>query len=242
MQDQYLYEFRSESISIELQGISKIYESESPIVALNGINLSISPGEFLAITGPSGSGKTTIMNLIGLIDQPTVGKMTYNGRDTGSLDQLERCILRNKHIGLIFQSHFLLPEFTVEENIMMPYWISRKEVTEEVRQWLETLLRLVSLDSLRNKYPDTLSGGQAQRVAVARALINRPSIVLADEPASHLDSKLTNELFDLFDELNSCYHLTVVVITHNQQLLPRFHRVIHMQDGSIVEIDGEVIK
>ena len=200
---------------------------------LKGVNLHIKKGEFVSIVGASGAGKTTLLQLLGTLDDVQAGSLIINNKEVNKLSQKELAKFRNKEIGFVFQFHNLLVEFTALENICLPAFIAGtdRKITEEKGL---TLLKLLGLSNRANHKPDELSGGEQQRVAVARALINSPSIVLADEPSGNLDSKNANELHNLFLKLNKEMEQTFVVITHNNTLANLASRKLEMHDGKII--------
>ncbi len=219
---------------IELAGLTKAYNLGTPVETevLHGIDLSLAEGEFAALIGPSGSGKSTLLNIIGLLERPTGGRLSIGGRDTASLSEAEITQLRGRSIGFVFQFHHLLPEFTALENVMMPGLIagrSMSECTPRAKQLLERL----NIASRAEHKPGQLSGGEQQRVAVARALFNNPSVVLADEPSGNLDSAHAKELHQLFFDLRKELGQTFVIVTHNEELAGMADRRLVMRDGVI---------
>jgi len=215
---------------VETKGISKSFGS---LQVLKGIDLSIHAKEIVAIVGPSGAGKTTLLQIIGTLDRPQSGTISVNGMDPFQLKEKERSAFRNKQIGFVFQFHHLLPEFTALENTMIPMLIAKVKYDEAVRKSKEILDFLRLTDRMHHK-PSELSGGEKQRVAVARALINNPSVVLADEPSGSLDSQNKEELHDLFFELRKEMGQTFVIVTHDMCLATLADRIIHMKDGVII--------
>ena len=200
---------------------------------LKGINLSISQGELIAIVGASGAGKSTLLHILGLLDHPTKGTVTFNGQDLFQLSESARADFRNRRIGFVFQFHHLLPEFTALENACMPALIQRRN-PEEVRGEAISILREVGLEARLHHKPGEMSGGEQQRVAVARALLQKPDLVLADEPTGNLDTHTGDALFSLMRELNKARGTTFVIVTHNDKLSAQSDRIVHMQDGQIV--------
>jgi lipoprotein-releasing system ATP-binding protein len=205
---------------------------------LKGIDLSIKEGEMVGIVGASGVGKSTLLHILGALDKPTSGKVLYNGEDIFSLNENSLALFRNKTIGFVFQFHHLLPEFTAIENVMMPGLISiRREASgvrrKEIKEKAEKLLDEMGLSERRGHRPGELSGGEQQRVAVARALILEPKVVLADEPTGNLDTATGEDLFNLLINLNKEKGLTFVIVTHNESLSKHCHRTIRMVDGKI---------
>jgi lipoprotein-releasing system ATP-binding protein len=218
---------------IVIRNLMKVYKGGVDVVALDNINLNIKSGEFLAIVGPSGSGKSTLLNMIGLLDTPTSGQILLKGIDVTKISPNERARLRNRELGFVFQYHHLIPEFTALENVMMPMLIAGKNKTE-ARDQAKALLDDVGLgDRLDNK-PNQLSGGQNQRVAVARALVNRPSIVIGDELTGNLDTKSSNRIYDLLRDLNKKINQTFILVTHDMTLAEKTDRILRIVDGMLV--------
>jgi lipoprotein-releasing system ATP-binding protein len=203
---------------------------------LSGINITISTGEVVSIIGASGVGKSTLLNLLGTLDRPTNGKVLYNGQDIFELTDKELAKFRNQELGFVFQFHHLLPEFSAVENVMMPALISGKK-KNEARAAASEILAKVGLSGRENHRPGELSGGEQQRVAVARALINNPKVVLADEPTGNLDRKTGEEVHNLIWELNNKMNQTFIIATHNESLAQRSDRIIRLTDGKAEEIN-----
>ena len=210
----------------------QIFKSFGPLTVLKGIDLSIKPGEIVSIVGPSGAGKTTLLQIIGTLDSPDSGKLTINGVETSKLKEKELAAFRNRNIGFVFQFHQLLPEFTALANVMIPALIGLVTAGDAEKKSKEMLDFLKLSDRMTHK-PAELSGGEKQRVAVARALINHPSVILADEPSGSLDSHNKEELHQLFFELRKEFNQTFVIVTHDEQLAANTDRVIHLIDGVI---------
>ena len=212
---------------------NNIQYSYGKLEVLKGVNLHIKKGEFVSITGASGAGKTTLLQLLGTLDEVQTGSLIINNKEVNTLNQKELANFRNKEIGFVFQFHNLLVEFTALENICLPAFISGIDRKKAEEKGLE-LLALLGLSNRADHKPDELSGGEQQRVAVARALINSPSIILADEPSGNLDSKNATELHNLFLKLNKKLGQTFVIITHNKELANLGSRKLEMKDGKII--------
>lgn len=216
---------------IDIKGITKSF---GKLQVLKGIDLHIGKGEVVSIVGPSGAGKTTLLQIIGTLDRPDSGSIVIDGTDVSGLSQKKLADFRNRHIGFVFQFHQLLPEFTALENVMIPAFIagkSRKEAKERAGE----LLEFMGLADRASHKPNELSGGERQRVAVARALVNNPAVVLADEPSGSLDTKNKAELHQLFFDLRDKYGQTFVIVTHDETLAALTDRTIHMKDGALEE-------
>ena len=214
---------------IELQGITKSFGA---LQVLKGVDLQVEQGEVVSIIGPSGAGKTTLLQIMGTLDRPDSGRVTIGGVAVEQLKERELAAFRNRHIGFVFQFHQLLPEFTALENVMIPAFIAgrtRKESEAEARK----LLDFMGLSERAQHKPNALSGGEKQRVAVARALINRPDVVLADEPSGSLDTRNKEELYHLFFDLRKQLGQTFVIVTHDEGLAQMTDRTIHIVDGVI---------
>lgn len=214
---------------IELQGITKSFGS---LQVLKGIDLTIEKGEIVSIVGPSGAGKTTLLQIMGTLDKADTGTVTLNGTEIGRLKEKELSAFRNKQIGFVFQFHQLLPEFTALENVMIPALIAGTSASEATRKAKETLEFLGLAERAAHK-PAELSGGEKQRVAVARALINNPAVILADEPSGSLDTRNKEELHQLFFDLRDKLGQTFVIVTHDENLARLTDRTIHIVDGRI---------
>lgn len=212
--------------------LTKIYHRGSEqVFALKDASFTVSQGEFLAIVGPSGSGKTTLLNLLGCLDKPTWGSLRLNGFEIGELKEEKLVKLRRDKIGFVFQQFFLIPTLTVEENIELPLLFSKKRRSEKA---LKEIIDIIGLSNRANHLPHQLSGGEMQRVAIGRALVNSPEILLADEPTGNLDSITAETIYQLFLRLNR-QGLTIIVVTHNPELANIAHRIIRLKDGKIVD-------
>jgi len=218
---------------IVLQNLSKIYGNGVEVRALDDVSVRIRAGEFVAIVGPSGSGKSTLLNMIGLLDTPTSGRLFLKGIDVSQASASERARLRNQELGFVFQYHHLIPEFSAQENVMMPMLIAKKDREFAAARALE-LLTAVGLADRRDNRPNQLSGGQNQRVAVARALANRPSIVIGDELTGNLDTKTSDLIYNLLRELNRKINQTFILVTHDMILAEKTDRILRIVDGKIV--------
>jgi lipoprotein-releasing system ATP-binding protein len=216
----------------EMIDIKNIQKSFGSLQVLKGIDLHINKGEVVSIVGPSGAGKTTLLQIMGTLDKPDAGTVTIAGTEVSALGGKALSAFRNRHIGFVFQFHQLLPEFTALENVMMPALIAGTPASEARRAALETLQSLGLAERVGHK-PQELSGGEQQRVAVARALINRPSVIFADEPSGSLDSAHKQELHRLFFDLRDRLGQTFVIVTHDEQLASLTDRTIHMMDGRV---------
>lgn len=224
-------------LPIRLEAVSKVFNpGKVQVSALKGVDLKVRRNEFLAITGPSGSGKTTLLNLIGCLDQPTTGRIEIDGENVSDMTPNELANLRARKLGLIFQSFNLIPVLTVGENVEYPLLLNNKVSSSKERRRLVTeLLAQLGIEELLDRRPNELSGGQSQRVAVARALIGDPEIVLADEPTSNLDSKTGDSLIRMIRRLHEQRHITFIFSTHDAHLVGLAERVVELCDGEIVD-------
>ena len=226
------------AISMEATNLTKVYSRGSEkIPAVNDVSLQINKGDFISIIGPSGSGKTTLVNLLGCLDNPTSGELYLGGRSifgkSKRLSERELTKIRRKMFGYIFQNFYLIPTLTVLENVMLPLTFYRKPNTEN-----ETLrlLKLLGMDHRKDHLPGQISGGEMQRVAIARAMVNMPEILLADEPTGNLDTKRSTEIVQVLQELNRSVGLTIIMVTHNQELARHADRLFEMKDGQIYQM------
>ena len=210
-----------------------IYKRYGSLEVLRGVNLEISKGEVVAIVGPSGCGKSTLLHILGSLDKADMGEIVINNKALSLLSGNKLAAFRNKHIGFVFQFHHLLPEFTALENVCIPGWLAGRG-KNEVKDKAEQLLKILGLINRNENKPNQLSGGEQQRVAVARALINNPDIVFADEPTGNLDSANAQELHQLFFDLRKQFNQTFLIVTHNEELSQLSDRTLHMKDGKIV--------
>ena len=213
--------------------LKKYYGTEPNITrALDGVNLSVEQGEFVAIVGTSGSGKSTLLNMIGGLDVPTSGKVIVDGRDLSTLKDEQLTIFRRRKIGFIFQNYNLVPVLNVFENIVLPVELDGNKVD---KKFMKEVVRMLGLEDKLNNMPSNLSGGQQQRVAIARALVSKPAIVLADEPTGNLDSMTSSDVLSLLKVTSTNFHQTLVMITHNNEIAQLADRIIRIEDGKIVQ-------
>lgn len=216
---------------LKIENLTKIYGKEdNSVYALNDISFSVEQGEFVAIIGPSGSGKSTLLHMIGGVDIPTSGRVIMNGQDVYAQNEDQLAIFRRRQVGLIYQFYNLIPILTVVENITLPVLLDSRPVNHER---LSELLELLGLEGRENHLPNQLSGGQQQRVSIGRALMNTPSVVLADEPTGNLDSKASQEIIDLLKLSNKKYGQTLIIITHDENIALQADRIITIEDGKI---------
>lgn len=216
-----------------VEGLSKTYgKGDAAVEALKNVSFSVPKGEFVAVIGESGSGKTTLLNLIGGLDEPTAGKVMIDGKDLYTMDEKHLTVFRRRNIGFVFQSFNLIPELTVEQNMVFPLLLDYQKPD---MSYLEELLDVLNLKERRRHLPSQLSGGQQQRVALGRALITRPSLILADEPTGNLDTKNSSEVIALLKEASKKYAQTIIMITHNRSLAQSVDRVLRVTDGELTD-------
>lgn len=220
---------------VSLKAVNKFYgEGTLRTQVLHDISLSFEEGSFNSIIGQSGSGKTTLLNIMGTLDTPSSGEVTIAGTRTDGLKRNPLAELRNQSIGFVFQFHYLLPEFTARENVLMPHQIRHGSAGKDAVARADELLDLVGLSSVRNNLATKMSGGQQQRTAIARALMNKPKIIMADEPTGNLDSDSTENIYKLFRDINKTLGTTFIVITHNRKIAENADRIVEIRDGRII--------
>ena len=219
--------------AIELSGINKIYGTAIQTQVLFDIDLAFEEQSFNSIIGQSGSGKSTLMNIMGTLDRPTSGTVMIGGIQTSNMTKNDLAVVRNETIGFIFQFHYLLPEFTALENVLMPYLIKHNKPTAEVRERADELMELVGLSKVKNNKATEMSGGQQQRTAIARALIMNPRIIRADEPTGNLDSDTTEIIYDILRQVNGQFKTTFIIITHDRKIAEKADRIVEIRDGRI---------
>lgn len=220
---------------LEVNNLTKIYgKNQTEVLALDNISFSVEKGEFIAIVGPSGSGKSTLMHILGCVDEPTFGDVMIDNVNIRQLDYNQLAIFRRRQIGLIYQFFNLVPVLNVVENMTLPLELDNREVSEAE---IDVVLKMIDLENRRHFLPSQLSGGQQQRVSIGRALLSKPSILLADEPTGNLDSKNSDNIIDLLIKSNKKYHQTILLITHNMDIALRANRLIQIEDGRIVRDD-----
>jgi len=218
---------------LEVKNINKIYGAEIKNQVLYDVSFNIEAGSFNSIIGQSGSGKSTLLNIIGTLDKPTTGDVIINGQNVKDMKTDQLADYRNSMIGFVFQFHYLLPEFTALENVLIPYRISHGKVDKQTQQRAEELMDLVGLSNVKNNLATKMSGGQQQRTAIARALINQPKMILADEPTGNLDSDSTEMIYELLRKINQELKTTFIIITHDQRIAEKADRIIEIKDGKI---------
>ena len=218
---------------LELNNIKKVYGEKIKTEVLHGITLTFDEHSFNAIIGQSGSGKSTLLNIMGTLDEPSGGYVVVDGVRTDSMKKKALAKLRNSTIGFIFQYHYLLPEFTARENILMPHRIKKDKVPKEVSDYADELMEVVGISDVKNNLASEMSGGQQQRTAIARALLNKPRVILADEPTGSLDSRTTDKVYELLKKINKTYGTTFIVITHDRRVAEKTDRIIQLEDGNI---------
>ena len=220
-------------VILKVQNLTKKYgKKDTEVVALDNVSFSVEKGEFIAIVGASGSGKSTLLHLMGGVDKPTSGKVFINDKDIYQLSKDDLAIFRRREIGIIYQFYNLIPILNVKENILLPCNLDGKKVEEK---HLQEIIELLGLSNREEHLPNQLSGGQQQRVAIGRAIINNPSIILADEPTGNLDSKSSKEIIELLKKSNKKYNQTILLITHDMSIAEQADRIIKIQDGKIVK-------
>ena len=218
---------------LKIENIKKEYANgDKKLYALDDISLTVKQGEFVAIVGPSGSGKSTLLHIIGGIDKPTSGKILINGTDISTLRSDKMTIFRRQNIGIVYQFYNLIPTLKAEDNIILPILLDGKKVDKEK---VEEIIQLLKLENRKNAMPSQLSGGEQQRVSIGRALINNPSILLADEPTGNLDSNASKEIVDIFKYYNKTYKQTILLVTHDEKIALQADRIIKLKDGKIIQ-------
>ncbi len=218
---------------ITLRNINKVYGTEVQTQVLFDISLDIQAQSFSSIIGASGSGKSTLLNIISTLDKPTSGEVLIDGTQTSTMSKAELAKLRNERIGFVFQFHYLLPEFSALENVLMPARIRDGKITKDTMDRARELMRLMDIEKVANNNAAKMSGGQQQRTSIARALINNPKIILADEPTGNLDSESTEVVYDIMRDINERFHTTFLVITHDRKIAQKADRIIEIKDGKL---------
>lgn len=224
---------------IELKNVNKIYKGAVDTHVLFDININFDSNSCNAVVGESGSGKSTLLNIIGTLDKPTEGEVIIDGIKIGDMDKNKLAELRNETIGFVFQFHYLLPEFTALENVLIPYLIKNRRTSREIIEKADELFEMLGITRWKNSLVTKMSGGQQQRTAIARALINNPRILIADEPTGNLDTETTNKICGSFREINQRFGTTFIVVTHNREVAERTDRIIEIKDG---RIEKDVLK
>ncbi len=218
---------------IRVENLYKEFGTEVKTIVLKGINLSFEKNVFTALIGPSGSGKTTFLNVISLLEPPTSGKLLIDGVDFSSKNVNESSDYRNENFGFVFQFHYLLPEFTVQENILMPFWIGNIKITDKIEKKIESLMKEIDIWKIKDKYPSQISGGQQQRTSIARALVKNPKIIFADEPTGNLDKETGNIVLNIMLNMIREFGLTLIMVTHDREVALNAERVVELVDGKI---------
>ena len=219
---------------VELKKVDKVYRGAVDTQALSNIDLVFDQGSFNSIVGESGSGKSTLLNIIGILDRPSSGELWLEGQPTSSLNANSLAGLRNRSIGFVFQFHYLLPEFSALENVLMPYLIGHSNADDSVKKRAEELFDLMGIAGVKDNLANNMSGGQQQRTAIARALMNNPRVLLADEPTGNLDSDNTAVVYRIFREVNRRSGTTFIIVTHDRRIAEQTDRIIEIKDGRIV--------
>jgi lipoprotein-releasing system ATP-binding protein len=218
---------------VELKSVEKVYSGVVDTQVLFDINLSFKEGSFNSIVGESGSGKSTLLNIIGTLDKPTRGEVFIDGDRINDLNKDKLAEIRNQTIGFVFQFHYLLPEFTAMENVLMPYSIGKKGTAKSIAQRANELFDLLGMAKIKNNMANKMSGGQQQRTAIARALINNPKVIVADEPTGNLDSENTKTIYKIFREINQQFGTTFLIVTHDRRIAEEADRIVEIKDGRI---------
>lgn len=221
---------------LKIENITKKYANgDKELYALDDVSFTVNQGEFIAIVGPSGSGKSTLLHMIGGIDKPTKGKIYINGTDISSLKPDKMTIFRRRNIGIVYQFYNLIPTLNAEDNIILPVLLDGKTVDKEK---LNEIIKLLKIEDRRKAMPSQLSGGEQQRVSIGRALMNNPSIILADEPTGNLDSMASKEIVEIFKYYNKAYKQTLIIVTHDEKIALQADRIIKLKDGKIIGDEG----
>lgn len=217
---------------LKIENLKKVYgKGEAEVIAVNDVSFEVEEGEFVAIIGPSGSGKSTILHMIAGLEKPTSGKVYFYGKNMYEMNKKDLTILRRQKIGIIYQFYNLISTLNVEENITLPIELDKKKVN---REKLDEITKFLNIDNRKKHLPNEISGGQQQKVAIGRALIIDPTIILADEPTGNLDSNSSEEIIQLFKKINKEYHQTIIMITHNLEIAKQADRIIQIKDGKII--------
>jgi lipoprotein-releasing system ATP-binding protein len=219
---------------VELRKINKIYKGAVDVQVLFDVDLAFEAGSFSSIVGQSGSGKTTLLNIIGTLDRPSSGEVVIAGQRADAMTKDQLAELRNEVLGFVFQFHFLLPEFTALENVLMPYLIKNPALSSQIKKRADDLFELVGISKVKNNLATRMSGGQQQRAAIIRALINNPQIILADEPSGNLDTDNTAAVYRIFRDINKEFGTTFIIVTHDRRIAEQTDRIVEIKDGRIV--------